>query len=205
MLNTFISAILQVLLFSSIPFVVFLIKRRSVKGFLNYLGLKKSNLKANLLALLVMLLLVVPLMLLILLSEEFKAIMMDPESVTGQIKEMGFGTEAIITILIAAVIKTSLSEEIFFRGFVAKRLIAVVGFRIGNIVQAIIFGMIHTLLFLTITDNVFFLVIIFIFPTIGAYFKTYINEEYANGSIVPGWIAHGSANIISYSVVPFVI
>lgn len=201
MVNVLISAILQILVFTSIPFLVYVIRKKTTKGFLKYIGLKKSTRKANLLALLVMVLLVAPLLLLVFTNEEFKGIMTNPESVTGKIKQIGLNVEGIITILIAAILKTSLSEEIFFRGFLAKRLISVTNFQIGNILQAVVFGIVHTLLFMTITENVLFLVVIFIFPTVGAYLKTYINEKIANGSIIPGWIAHGTANLISYSAI----
>ena len=205
MINELLSAILQILVFALIPFLVYLIKTRSVKGFLDYIGLKPSNSRANMLALLVMLVIVVPLLTLIFLSKDFKAIMINPESVTGKIRQMGLGVEAIVTIMIAAILKTSLSEEIFFRGFVAKRLIAVTNFRTGNLIQALIFGIMHTLLFMLITNNVLFLTVIFIFPTAGAYLSVYLNEKMANGSIIPGWIAHASANLVSYFVVAFII
>ena len=205
MINELLSAILQILVFALIPFLVYLIKTRSVKGFLDYIGLKPSNSRANMLALLVMLVIVIPLLTLIFLSEDFKAIMINPESVTGKIRQMGLGVEAIVTIMIAAILKTSLSEEIFFRGFVAKRLIAVTNFRTGNLIQALIFGIMHTLLFMLITNNVLFLTVIFIFPTAGAYLSVYLNEKMANGSIIPGWIAHASANLVSYFVVAFII
>lgn len=204
MVNELISAIFQILVFTSIPFFVYLIKTKSAKGFLNYIGLKQSTRKGNLLALLVMVLLVAPLLILTFTNEEFRRIMTNPESVTGKIKQMGIGIEAIVTILVAALLKTSLSEEIFFRGFLAKRLIAVTNFQIGNIIQAVVFGIIHTLLFMSITGNALFLIVIFVFPTVGAYFKTYINEKLAGGSIIPGWIAHGTANLVSYSAILFI-
>lgn len=204
MATELISSILQILLFTSIPFLVYVIKKKTSKDFLNFIGLKKSIRKANLLALLVMVVLVAPLLILIFLNEEFKAIMINPESVTGKIKHMGISMEAIITILIVAILKTSLSEEIFFRGFLAKRLIAVTNFQTGNILQAVVFGIIHTLLFMSITANAFFLAVIFVFPTIGAYLTTYINEKLGEGSIIPGWIAHGTSNLVSYSVILFV-
>ena len=205
MINEFISAILQIVVFTSIPFLAYLFKARSTKGFWDYIGLKRSARKANLAALLVAVLLVGPLLLLVFVSEEFRAIMLDPESVTGRIKQMGIGIEAAVTIPIAALLKTSLSEEIFFRGFLAKRLIAVTTFQIGNVIQAVVFGLIHILLFTTITHNPFFLVIIFVFPALGAYFQTHINEKWADGSIIPGWIAHGMANLVSYSFVLFAV
>jgi uncharacterized protein len=204
MANELISAILQILVFSLIPFLVYVIKARKVKGFLNYVGLKKSTTKANLLGLAVTIVMAGPLLALILTKEEFRKIMTNPESVSGKIREMGVGVEAIVIILIAAIFKTALSEEIFFRGFLAKRLIAVTNFQTGNIIQAIIFGLIHTLLFMSITDNIFFLAAIFIFPTLGAYLTTYLNEKVGNGSIIPGWIAHATANLISYGTILFI-
>lgn len=202
-LDELISAIFQIIVLSLIPFIVYLIRKKKLKGFLEYVGLKKSNRKANLLALLISLLLGGPIILFSLVNPEFKAILTHPESVSGRIHEMGFGLEAVLLVLVMALLKTSLSEEIFFRGFVAKRLIAWLGFQAGNIIQAVIFGAIHTLLFLTISKNPLFLSVIFLFPAIGAYFKTYLNEKMADGSIVPGWIAHGFGNVLSYSVFGF--
>ncbi|HYG03835.1 MAG TPA: CPBP family intramembrane glutamic endopeptidase [Chryseosolibacter sp.] len=204
-INELLSAILQILLFTFIPFVIFVIRHRRIKGFFDYIGLTKSTRKANFLALLVMVLLVAPLLILILTNNGFKEIMTNPHSVTGKIKQLGVGVEAISLILIASLLKTSLSEEIFFRGFIAKRLIAITSFQTGNIIQAVIFGVIHTLLFSRLTDNTIFLTVICVFPTVGAYLKCYLNERLANGSIIPGWIAHGSANLIAYSCTVFLL
>jgi len=203
MLYEIISAVLQILVFTLIPFVVYLVKQKSAKGFLNYIGLKKSNSKANLLALLVCLFIALPLLVLSFLNPGLKAIMTNPNSVTGKVSQMGFSTEAIVFIIIAAVFKTSFSEEILFRGFIAKRLINITNYRTGNILQAIIFGAVHSALFMAVSSNLFFLAIIFLFPAIGAYFQVYLNEKVAGGSIIPGWIAHGLANLISYSAVGF--
>jgi uncharacterized protein len=118
MANELISAILQISLFTLIPFIVYLIKAKKAKGFMNYNGIKKSPRKANLLALLVMIVIAAPLLILFFTNEEFKGIMTNPGSVTGKILQMGTGIEAIITIIIAATLKTALSEEIFFRGLI---------------------------------------------------------------------------------------
>jgi membrane protease YdiL (CAAX protease family) len=206
-LNEFIGAVLQIIAFSFIPFLVYVIgkKKKKVKGFFEYIGLKKSNRKANWLALLIALLLAGPVILLSVFNPEFKAILTHPDSVTGNIRELGFSAEAVLIVLITALLKTGLSEEIFFRGFLAKRLIAGVGFQTGNMLQAVIFGIIHTLLFLTISKNPLFLFVIFLFPALGAYFKVILNEKMADGSIVPGWIAHGVGNVLAYSVIGFLI
>ena len=205
MVSEIIETLLQIFIFSLIPFLVFLIKKRTVKGFLDYIGLKKSNSKANGLAVLASLILLAPMLLLTLTSGTFQEIMFDPNSITGKLRAMGFGANAIIILLIIAIFKTAFAEEILFRGFIAKRLISVFGFKKGNLFQSIIFGILHTLLFAIITTNLIYLSLIFIFPTIAAYVFGYLNEKKANGSIIPSWIAHGLANLITYITIGFIM
>ncbi|WP_072994764.1 CPBP family intramembrane glutamic endopeptidase [Pseudozobellia thermophila] len=205
MINETIGAILQILVFTLIPFLVYIIKNKSPKGFLNYIGLKQSTKRANYLAIVACLLFAAPILILTFTNSEFKDIMFDPNSITGKFRQMGLGTYSITLLLITAVFKTSLSEEIIFRGFIAKRLVSIMGFVKGNVLQAALFGIIHTLMFALITTNIFFLLVIFIIPSIGAYVSVYLNEKIGKGSIVPGWISHGLANIIAYGIVGFVI
>ena len=91
MINHIISSIGQVLLFSLIPFLVFLIKKKTTKGFLEYIGLKKSNAQANLYGLLLVIFLVGPLLGLVVENEKFRAIILYPDSVTGRIRKLGVG------------------------------------------------------------------------------------------------------------------
>jgi membrane protease YdiL (CAAX protease family) len=177
MVNEIIETILQIFIFSLIPFLVFVIKKRTVKGFLDYIGLKKSNSKANSLAILASLILLAPMLLLTLTSDSFQEIMFDPNSITGKLRAMDFGPNSIFILLIIAIFKTSFAEEILFRGFIAKRLISSLGFIKGNIIQAVIFGILHTVLFAMITTNFVFLSLIFIFPTVAAYVFGYLNEK----------------------------
>jgi uncharacterized protein len=121
--------------------------------------------------------------------------MFDPASITGKFKQMGFGVESSLILVVLAL----------FRGFIAKRLISFIGYEKGNVLQAALFGAIHTVLFAFITSDIVFLLIIFIVPSIGAYVSVYLNEKIANGSIVPGWISHGLANILAYGLVGFVL
>lgn len=205
LLNEVIGTIPQVLLFSIIPFVVYLIKQRTYNGFWDYIGLKKSNRKANVLAIATSILFSGALLLLAVFSDEFRSLVHDPASVTGKFKAMGYSISSVLILLVIAIFKTALAEEILFRGFIAKRLIHVLGYQYGNLAQAILFGLIHSAIFMMVTDNVLFLAIILIVPTIGAYISVYLNEKVANGSIVPGWISHALGNVLSYSIIGFVI
>jgi membrane protease YdiL (CAAX protease family) len=188
-----------------IPFLVYTVRHKRVRGFFDYVGLKKSNAKTNLVAFLFSLALAAPLLALTWTNSEFRGIMLHPASVTGRINASGFSVATISIVLVAAIFKTSFSEELFFMGFIAKRLIASTSFLTGNLSQAIIFGAIHTLLFREISNNIFFLTVISIFPAMGAYVQVYLNEKLAGGSIIPGWIVHGTGNVISYSFVGFLI
>jgi uncharacterized protein len=206
MINEIISAILQVLVFTLIPFVVYLISHRKIKGFFEYLGLKATTQKAVLLALLSSLLFVIGGISLAFLSSEIREILTTPPSIQGKLREMGVTPVSITILLIIAWFKTSLAEEIFFRGFIAKRLVNWLGFQVGNIIQSVIFATIHLVLFLALSNaGVGFLIFIFLFSGTAGYVIEYINERYGEGSIIPGWISHALGNTISYAVIAFLI
>lgn len=205
MRDTIFSTIIQLLVFTLIPFVVFLITQRTNKGFWSYIGLKPSNQKANLLALATSLLFVAPAMVLSFFNEGFREILIDPKSISGHFRELGFSVPVLFMIGLTAIFKTALAEEILFRGFLAKRLMAWLGYSVGNLVQALFFGALHLVLFAMMSDNWSFLIFIFLFSGLGAYISAYLNEKLADGSIIPGWIAHALANLISYTTVAFLI
>ncbi len=206
MLNEIINAILQVLVFTLIPFVVYLITNRKFKGFFEYIGLKKPPKKALFLALSTSLIFVAGGISLAFVSNEVREVLINPPSITGKIREMGLQPASIILLLILAWVKTSLAEEILFRGFIAKRLVSWLGFKAGNVLQAIFFGSIHLLLFWALSKaGAGFLIFIFLFSGTAGYIVEYINEKYGEGSIIPGWIAHALGNTISYTVIAFMI
>ena len=201
MIDTILSSILQILIFLLIPTLIYRIFFWRKLSFRAYIGWTKSNKRANIYALGIAVLFALPILMLSYFNVEFREILLDPKSVTGGIKLIKGDIQAAITILVVAIFKTALSEEILFRGFMAKRLIRWLGFVMGNGLHAIIFGLIHTLLFLQISTNIYFLTTIFIFPALGAYLSAYINEKMAGGSIIPGWIAHLGGNLLAYSFV----
>jgi membrane protease YdiL (CAAX protease family) len=108
----------------------------------------------------------------------------------------GAGAVAIIPIIIFAFIKTGLSEEIFFRGFLCKRLSARLGFSAGNSLQALIFGFLHGATLFSSSGIVISITIVLFTGGIG-WIMGYINEKLSNGSIVPSWCLHGVANVLS--------
>ena len=108
----------------------------------------------------------------------------------------GLGFNAIPAILVYAILNTALPEEILFRGFLLKRIENRFNFVTGNIVQAVIFGLMHGIMFFSAVGTVKAILIIMLTGTIG-WFMGYTNEKKANGSLLPSWCIHSIANIFS--------
>lgn len=204
--NEIISTIIQVALFTLIPFIFFLFRKDKNVTFLNYIGLVKPTKKSVSYILLASILFLIGGLVLIFLDESIKQAVLSPPSVTGILRTMGLSGTSIIILLIVAIFKTALAEEILFRGFIAKQLTNKFGFKTGNLIQAIIFGVIHLFLFWALTKTtITFLLFSFLFSFIAGWTIGYIKEKYANGSIIPGWIAHATGNILSYIIIAFII
>lgn len=108
---------------------------------------------------------------------------------------IGAGLLAVVPILLYAFIQTGLAEELFFRGFLAKRLCASFGFSRGNAIQAIVFGLLHVLLFINYLP-VSSLVAITVLSGINGWIMGWLNEQAAGGSVVPSWMLHSLANLL---------
>jgi hypothetical protein len=53
--------------------------------------------------------------------------------------------------------------------------------------------------------GIMFIIFILFFSGISGYVIGFINVKKGNGSIIPGWIAHGFGNSISYFTVAFLV
>lgn len=108
---------------------------------------------------------------------------------------MGAGLLALVPILLYAFIQTGLAEELFFRGFLAKRLCASFGFSLGNAIQAIVFALLHLLLFINYLP-VLSLIAITVLSGINGWIMGWLNEQAAGGSVLPSWMLHSLANLL---------
>lgn len=120
------------------------------------------------------------------------------QSLSGQVPAARFagqGFGGIMPVLLFAIIQTSLAEEILFRGFLGKRIIARRGFAFGNCAQAFVFGLLHVALFASFADPVP-LLLIGILTGASGWIAGWLNEKSAGGSILPGWALHASANLL---------
>lgn len=190
-LNQLLNAVIQVVLFSIIPLVWWLITARKKENFFQWLGLKKPSTNSKKALLLSMLIIFI-----ICLVIGELAIWLRGDVAAAESAYAGKGIAAIPSIIVYSYIQTALSEEILFRGFLLKRLMSKFGFLIANIIQALIFGLIHLTMVWGQVGIVAGIVIV-VYPMIPAVAFSYLNEKKANGSILPSWVLHGTINTLT--------
>jgi len=186
---------------------VWLVFGRKTAGFLRYTGLYAPSGRSMLVAL-VLFIAWSAVTTLIYFQPEISAAAAADNTVAGMIRAQGVGPETVLLVLLVAGVKTALTEEIVFRGVLAKRLIGLMGFWVGNTVHALIFGGIHMLVFLVPGGPEFTPVLGAVFlllPAAAGWLMAFANETTGNGSIAPGWMIHALGNAISYPVLAFLV
>ena len=201
-----LTSVIQLLMFSLIPFIVYLFGAKTARGFLRDIGIyrpEKRTVAYVLLASAVMLVV----MLVSFYAAGVDEMFNDEDTVIGGLRAAGLSLETVTALLVIAWIKTSLSEEILFRGFIAKRLIRRFGFRAGNLLQAVVFGGVHGLLILTSADvyTGWWLALVILLTGAAGWILGWIKEKRGNGSVIPGWIAHGLGNTVGFFLGAFVL
>ena len=197
-ISKLISSIVQIILFSLIPFIWWLITARKECGFFKWIGLKKPKSENHKTLAWIAGVSVAFLILSVVILYFLKGV----ETATSEFS--GLGASAIPAILIYAILNTALSEEILFRGFLLKRISNKFGFAAGNIVQAVLFGLLHGIMFFSAVGAVKALIVIVFTGGIG-WCMGYTNEKASDGSILPSWCIHAIANIFSGLCSAFVL
>lgn len=186
-----ISSIVEIIVFTLVPFIWWLIRYRKECGFFEWIGLKiPTRVKENHL-IWTMAGVTVPFMV---LSTYMLFAFKNVEMATSEFA--GLGIKAVPAILVYAILNTSLPEEILFRGFILKRLSKQSGFISGNTMQAIFFGIIHGAMFFNHIGAIK-AGIITVFTGVIGWLMGFINEKRADGSIIPSWCIHALVNIFS--------
>lgn len=184
-----INSVVQIIIFSLLPFAFWYFKSGREEKFLTWIGLKSFKVNKEIIAMIVVVVLGFTII------DIFALKLVDGVKTATSVFE-GMGLRAIPSILIYAIFNTALPEEILFRGFVLKRLQEFVGFNKANIIQSFIFGFLHGLMFFR-PMGIFKALVIVVFTGVFAYFMGYINEKQAEGSILPGVFIHSLANILA--------
>lgn len=191
------NGILELLVVSFITFITWLIWSRKKVGFFDWIGLKKVQTQQKR----QLLLTILGISLLFLLFSIIVFAWFD-SSKTATAAFSGKGIGAFPAILAYAILGTALPEEIFFRGFLLKRLQGKLGFLGANLVQSLLFGLIHALTFIQQTD-VLKAMVIFAYTSLIAFLLGAINEKKANGSILPSFFIHTLVNTTTGLLVAF--
>ncbi|WP_462361485.1 CPBP family intramembrane glutamic endopeptidase [Parvimonas micra] len=185
------NSIIQIIIFSIIPFLWWLITSRKKMNFFEWIGLKKvNNIKENKLFAWIFSVLVLFLIISVFILYSLKNVNVASSEFTG------LGIKSLPSILIYAIFNTSLPEEILFRGFLLKRIGNKFGFIVSNGIQSLLFGCIHGIMFFS-AIGILKSMLIILFTGIIGWIMGYINEKKANGSILPSWFIHAVANIFS--------
>lgn len=197
LVNKLISSLIQIIIFTVIPFIWWLITARKKQKFNEWIGLKApiggTKTAFSIIGVSVAFLI---------LGAYSLYIVSGIETATSDFR--GLGTAAIPAILVYAVLNTSFPEEIIFRGFLLKRLQSKFSFKVANVIQSIIFGAVHAVMFFNLVGIVKAFIIL-IFTAAIAWFMGYTNEKKADGSIIPSWTIHAIANIFSGLCAAFII
>lgn len=197
-LGLLISALLQLLVLSTIPILVHRLRFRTRQPLAQFLGLYAPEGKAVLAGFCVAAL---ALAAFALINHWLRSDLLNgANAVATRFEHVQPPAVAYACMLLSAYVQTALAEEIFFRGFIAKRLIIRLGPALGNTLQALIFGALHVLLVTQVARDVpLWQALVFgVLVGLGGAGLGYVDEVKGNGSIVPAWLAHGTLNLVTY-------
>lgn len=199
LVNKIVSSIMEMAIICFIPFIWWIITSKKEVKFFNWIGLRKienNSFKKSIVGIIVVSTIYVII--------SFLTLMLVKDIETATSEFTGLGVKGIFAALVYAIFNTSLPEEIFFRGFILKRLQNKFGYNIANIIQSILFGLLHGVMFFSIVGVIKALIVILFTGTV-AYVMGYINEKKAGGSILPSWIIHATSNIFASFIALFSI
>ncbi len=194
MLDAVINTALQVSVVLIVAFAVWLIWGRKRSSFGRYVGLHSAPWGITIFAALLGLAGAAALLFLPGLREMAGG----ERTVTGEIAANGVSGAVIAALLFTAVFKTAFAEELLFRGLIGKRLIAGMGFGLGNAIQAALFGAVHLLLLLSPQATITTVAYLVAATTVMGWVSGWLNERKAAGSILPSWAMHAVANAAAY-------
>ena len=193
MLNELIGAVVQVLLFALVPLIFWFVTARNKGSFCTWIGLEKPECKEPWKAVLL-----TGIVALLYIGAMAMCVRILPEGITTAGSMFaGQGISALPSLFFYAFLRTALSEELLFRGFILKRIQDIKGFSVGNTVQALLFGLMHGIPFGIVTRSISALFLLTLIPGLFGWYEGWLNEKRCGGSIVPGWMVHGCLNLLT--------
>lgn len=198
-----LSCILQIALFSLVPFIWWKLTRVDEK-FFKWLGFKNPELKGSIWMIIICIIILVSLYIIDSTVLADMTALSESENITSN-SFKGMGIYSIIPAFIQNFFQNGVSEELLFRGFLSKRFISKFGFKTGNSIQAFIFGIMHVIPMVVIGINLglYGSLMLFISTAGSALVLTYLNEKVFGGSILPSILVHGIGNFIFTMAIAF--
>jgi membrane protease YdiL (CAAX protease family) len=187
----------QIIALTLIPFIAWLIAARKKRNFFRWIGLKKPKItstakfvcaSAAVVAIAVAMSLVLDPLL--------------PDGIQfANNRFAGKGLGALIPAIIFSFLGTALPEELLFRGFIGAKLSEKFGFAVGNLVQAILFGLLHGA---TLFGRLGVALPLSVIAFTGAFgwLAGYVNRQ-ATGSVIPSVCLHGLSNVYATVLILF--
>lgn len=207
LISSITGAAVNLVIFSLIPFLWWLLRHRQESGFFQWVGLYRPRLTSPWWTLAVFVLIYG-----LFYNFDF-TVLVDPQTLaylesSGSLSASayaGMGAAAVLPALIESFLANGAAEEILYRGFLCKRLGAKFGIVRGILLQAVLFGLMHNALYLAVglEVGVWYHVLTFLFTGTGALLLGLFNEKIGNGSILPSILLHGAGNFISTMLLAF--
>lgn len=199
-LSSITTMIVNLIIFSIIPLIWWLVFHRKKANFFTWLGFKKPHLEAKwwmLLIFAVLYFFFYHFDFTVFISEEAMEVLENSDSIADNVYK-GLGFAAVIPALIENFIANGVAEEILYRGFLCKRLCSKFGTVPGLVVQAVLFGLMHNALYILagIPVDFSYHLLMFLFTGTGALLLGFLNEKIYNGSLWPSILLHGMGNFI---------
>mgnify|MGYP001622891103 CR=1 FL=1 len=201
------TAIVNLIVFSLLPFLWWLLRHRKETGFFQWLGFYRPRLKSKWWVLVIFAVLYY-----FFYNFDFTQLI-DPATLeyvensdaVSANAFAGIGAAAILPALIQNFIANGVAEEILYRGFLCKRLCGKLGTAAGIVLQAVLFGLMHNVLYMLVGLDVglWYHILTFVFTGMGALLLGWLNEKIYNGSIIPSIVLHGAGNFIATMLVAF--
>lgn len=206
-ISSIITSIINLVVFSTIPFIWWYFRHRKETGFCNWLGLFKPKLKSKWWVLVIF-----AVVYYFFYSYDFTkfvdsdtmAYIEGSSSISANVFA-GIGAAAIIPAFIQNFMANGVAEEILFRGFLCKRFCNKFGTIQGIVLQAVLFAIMHnaTYVIAGLEVGLRYHILLFAFTGIAALLLGWLNEKIYNGSVIPSILLHGAGNFIASMLLAF--
>ena len=206
-ISSVLTAIINLFVFSSIPLIWWFCRHRKKERFFKWIGIYKPQLKSKW-----WLLLIFAVLYYFFYNFDFTQLVdantlayIENSSSVSVNAFAGIGVAAILPALIENFIANGVAEEILYRGFLCKRFCNKLGDVQGILLQALLFGLMHNVIYLLAGLNVgiWYHTLTFVFTGTGALLLGLLNQKLFNGSIIPSILLHGAGNFITTMLIAF--